>query len=176
MVAALRRVLFFVALACCGGNFLLPLSPVKAPKSKGSIGYKPTNKQQFTISRKLATGVVATPVAAPILVRVLRSIWRLPRRLVLLVPGRLPNFWKVAEGRLTSNTIGRAVFLGSNVAYFAAGFRLLMAATPNPLGWLMLSSGGVSIAYHSMQCGHGTDSEEAARWCLIDTSVLQAPT
>ena len=169
---ALRRALLLVALACCAGNFLLPLSPVKAPKSKGSIGTKPTTKQRPTITRKLATGMVATPVAAPLLVRFARALWRLPRRLVLMVPGRLPNWWKAAG--LTSNTIGRVVFLGSNVAYFAAGYRLLMAATPNPLAWLMLSCGGVSVAYHSMQCGHGCDSEEAARWCLIDTSVQTA--
>mmetsp|Transcript_29741 Transcript_29741/g.79117 ORF Transcript_29741/g.79117 Transcript_29741/m.79117 type:complete len:227 (+) Transcript_29741:61-741(+) len=166
MVAS--RIMLLLLASQAGANFLIPLVPQRAPERKSSVDHK-SSKRQPVSSGKLASRMVVAAPVAPVFARVLRRIVRLPRRIIAMVPGRLPKWW-LASG-LTPNSWGRAAFLGSNVAYLAAGVRLLARAAPNPLGWLMLSCCGVSTAYHSMQCMHGCDSEEAAKWCWIDTTV-----
>ena len=101
----------------------------------------------------------------------------LPRPLVWIwrrLPSRLPKLW-LARG-LTTDLLGQAAFLASNVAYLGAGARLLLVReAPKSLGVLMMLVCAASSAYHAAQCVHGCSSEPAARACTLDT-VLAAGT
>lgn len=151
-----------------GANYLMPLAPAKQRSNKGATTADLRTSHSSELG-KLATGAVTMPVTLPIAARVVRTLFRLPRRLMALIPSKLPRWWR--SSGLTTNQMAQAAFLGSNVAYLAAGLRLLMRATPNPMGWLMLTCCGISTVYHSMQCTHGCESVQAAKWCYIDTTV-----
>ncbi|KAL1496081.1 hypothetical protein AB1Y20_014708 [Prymnesium parvum] len=167
-ILSLSLLLLSALPAHAAANFLLPLPPSKLSQQKGSVQLQPLQKEPL-LRRETLTRIAVAPVAAPLLLRAVRTLLRLPRRLMSLVPARLPRWWQ--SSGLTANGVARAIFLGSNVAYLAAGVRLLSSATPTPLGWLMVACCAVSTAYHSMQCAHGCESEQAAKWCYIDTTV-----
>ena len=163
-----RCVLVLVLFASLvAGAFLPPPTGRIVPPRKG---VPPSLKKLHQLAKKreavekwqphlrLRQWVGAAAVALP---RSLVWVWR-------RLPSRLPKLW-VARG-LTTDLLGQAAFLASNVAYLGAGARLLLVReAPRSLGVLMLLVCAASSVYHAAQCVHGCSSEPAARACTLDT-------